>query len=165
MSGIFDQLVPLSLETRGIANKYHGYSSCGGWLGFLFQIKGHQPVSAVCFKASPPRVVTGAATLTCYLETRSEDSQTSLSVVYHLLFSQLIFESKFCVRKILAVIAVSQRQFLPPGASSLALPRKTFCKLSVVTEMVCLVCRLNVASVTKELDLKFLVLPNVNSNM
>ena len=99
MSGIFDQLVPLSLETRGVANKYHGYSSCGGWLGFLLQIKG----SAVCSKASPPRVVTGAATLTCYLETRSEDSQTSPPVVYHLSFSQLIFESKFCVRKILAV--------------------------------------------------------------
>ena len=92
----------------------------------------------------------------------SEDSQTSLSVVYHLSFTQLIFESKFCVRKILAVIAVSQRHSSCPQG---LLVQHCPAELSVVTEMVCLIGRLNVASVTKELDLKFLVLTNVNSNL
>ena len=76
--------------------------------------------------------------------------------------TQLIFESKFCVRKILAVIAVSQRHSSCPQG---LLVQHGPAELSVVTEMVCLICRLNVASVSKELDLKFLVLTNVNSNV
>ena len=102
-------------------------------------------------------MVTGPATLTEML------SGNCLEVKTHRPISstQLIFESKFCVRKILAVIAVSQRHSsCPQGLLVQHCP-----ELSAVTEMGCLICRLNVASVTKELDLKFLVLTNVNSNV